>query len=104
MAHRETATFPAPQLVIPPPPQNKWQREFDSFQRLRPDLLRTHLGQYVLIHDGQLADSGPDDLALALRFFAKHGKVPVHIELVTAEPEVPVRIPHYRTSLVRETA
>jgi hypothetical protein len=98
MAIQETVTLPAPQIMTPPASGNKWQHEFEAFQRLRPDLLRTHLGQYVVIHNGQVVDSGPDDLALALRFFAQHGKVSVHIGLVTVEPETPVRIPHYRTT------
>jgi len=96
MATQETVTLSAPQIMIPPTPENKWQGEFEAFQRLRPDLLRTHLGQYVVIHNGQVVDSGPDDLALALRFFAEHGKVAVHIGLVTVEPEAPVRIPTSR--------
>jgi len=104
MATLETVTLPAPEIMIPSSPENKWQREFEAFQRLRPDLLRTYLGQYVVIHNGQVVDSGPDDLALALRFFAEHGKVAVHIGLVTVEPEAPVRIPHYWTTPVRETA
>src|ERR1700730_13054371 len=104
MASQETVTLPAPQINIPPTSATKWQCEFEAFQRLRPDLLRTHLGQYVVIHNGEVADSGPDDLTLALRFFAQHGKVSVHIGLVTTEPEAPVRIPHYRTTPVRETA
>jgi hypothetical protein len=104
MATQETVALAAPQIMVPPAPENKWRREFEAFQRLRPDLLRAHLGQYVVIHNGQVVDSGPDDLALALRFFAQHGKVSVHIGLVTTEPEAPVRIPHYRTTSVRETA
>jgi hypothetical protein len=90
--------------MIAPTPEDKWQHEFEAFQRLLPDLLHTHLGQYVVIHNGQVVDSGPDDLALALRFFAQHGKVPIHIGRVTREPATPARIPHYRTTLVRETA
>jgi hypothetical protein len=74
-----------------------WRSEFDAFQRLRPGLLAAHVGQYVLIHDGRVFASGNDDLALALDFFAKHGNVPVHIGMVTSEPEPVVRIPRYRT-------
>jgi hypothetical protein len=104
MATQAPVTLPAPQIMIPYSSENKWQREFEAFQRLRPDLLRTHAGQYVLIHNGKVVDSGPDDLAMALRFFAEHGKVPIHIGLVTLEPEAPARIPHYRTTPVREMA
>jgi hypothetical protein len=46
-----------------------------------------------------VVDSGQDDLALALRFFAEHGNVPIHVGLVTDEPEPVTRIPHYRERL-----
>jgi hypothetical protein len=36
----------------------------------------------VVIHAGRVGDSGRDDLALALRFFAEHGNVPIHVGLV----------------------
>jgi hypothetical protein len=104
MVTQETVALPAPQIMIPPAPENKWQGEFEAFRGLRPDLLRAHLGQYVVIHNGQVVDSESDDLALALRFFAQHGKIPVHIGLVTVEPEAAVRIPPYRTTPEKETA
>jgi hypothetical protein len=49
-----------------------------------------------VVHNGLVDDSGPDDIALALKFFAQHGNVPIHIGLVTDRPEAAVRIPHYR--------
>jgi hypothetical protein len=100
MPARETVTLAAPEIAAGAACVDKWRCEFEAFRRLLPDLLRTHRSQYVVIHQGQVVDSGLDDLALALRFFAQHGKVPVHIGLVTAEPELPVRIPHYRTMKV----
>jgi hypothetical protein len=103
MDTQQPITLAAPKITVPAIPADKWRREFVAFQRLRLGLLDRYSGQYVLIHDGQVADSGPDDLALALRFFARHGKVAVHIGLVTAEPETPIRIPHYRTTSVKET-
>jgi hypothetical protein len=36
----------------------------------------------VGIHAGRGGDNAHDDLALALRFFAEHGNVPVHVGLV----------------------
>ena len=36
----------------------------------------------VVIHAGRVGDSGHDDLALALRFFAEHGDGPIHVGLV----------------------
>jgi hypothetical protein len=102
MATQETITHTAPQVGVPSA-GSKWQSEFEAFERLLPGLLQSHMGQYVVIHNGQVADSGPDDLALALRFFAQHGKVPVHIGLVTSEPQQAIRVPHYRTTTMKET-
>lgn len=94
----------SPSLALPAPSldrstaDGKWQREYQAFLRLKAPLLATHAGQYVVVHDGAVVDSGPDDVALALRFFSQHGNVPVHIGHVTAGPEAAARIPHYRTS------
>ncbi len=96
MSQTEPITLPAPNLAWRLPTPSKWEREYQAFYRLLPDLLKTHCGQFVVIHDGQVVDSGPDDLALALRFFAQHGNVPIHVGLVADQPEPAVRIPHYR--------
>ena len=76
--------------------RDKWACEFAAFQRLLPQLPKTHRGQYVVVHEGLVVDSGPDDLALALRFFAEHGNVPIHVGLVADEPDPVTRIPHSR--------
>src|SRR5437867_12885026 len=96
MSASETTTLPAPIIDPTPSPPNKWQSEYEAFQKMRPDLLNSYRGQYVVIHNGGVVDSGPNDLALALRFFAQHGNVPVHIGFVASAPEPPIRIPHYR--------
>ena len=104
MTALETITLPAPQLPAARPVEDKWRCEFEAFQRLRPELLTTHIGKYVLIHNGQVFASGTDDLAMALDFFVRHGNVPIHIGLVTSEPDPVVRIPHYRTIKTGETS
>ena len=96
MSTSETATLPAPSIDWRPAARDKWQAEFEAFQRLLPQLLETHRGKYVVIHEGCVVGSGQDDLALALRFFAQHGNVPIHVGLVADEPEPVTRIPHYR--------
>ena len=78
------------------PAHGKWQREFEAFQRLLPQLLTQYSGQYVAVHDGQVVDHGPDEIALALRFFAQHGNVPIHVGLVTAESAPVAHVPRYR--------
>jgi hypothetical protein len=88
-------------IVIPPealilPPKNKWEREYRAFLRLLPELLKTHRGKYVAIHEEQMVDSGDDRLELIFRVLPKVGGVSVHIGHVSEEPEPPCRIPHVR--------
>ena len=80
-------TLPAPVVNLPPPPRTKWEREYRAFQRLLPQLLATHHGQYVAVHNEQVVDSGDNKLALALRVLAKIGNVSIHVGRVTEEPE-----------------
>ncbi|WP_020470148.1 hypothetical protein [Zavarzinella formosa] len=90
------ATEPVFEASLPEPlPLSKGERERNAFFRLLPELLATHLGQYVAIHDEKVADSDADDIALVRRVHAKVGYVPIHVALV--EPVRPlVRIPHFR--------
>jgi hypothetical protein len=81
--------------VLNPPPKTKWEREYQAFKRLLPELLKTHREKYVVIHEEQVIDSGDDDIALAVQFFAKYGNISPHIGLVTETPPL-YRIPHYR--------
>lgn len=87
-------TLEAPDLVVAP--KTKWQMEHAAFLRLLPSLLSRYRGQYVLIHNEEVAAVGPDKLALALEFHRKNGPIPVHVGLVTDEPEPVARIPHFR--------
>jgi hypothetical protein len=47
MSTSETATLPAPAVDWRPAVRGKWMREFEAFQRLLPELLETHRGEYV---------------------------------------------------------
>ena len=83
----EPITLPAPVIERTAPPLTKWEREYQAFQRLLRQLLATHRGKYVAVHEGQVVDIGDDKLALALRVLAKVGNVAIHVGLVTEEPE-----------------
>jgi Tfp pilus assembly protein PilP len=87
-------TFPAPELVEPPP-ANKWEREYRAFRDMLPELLKTHRGLYVAIHEGRVEDTDRDELALMERVVKKLGNVSIHVGLVD-ESERVERIPHYR--------
>jgi len=87
-------TIVIPTEAIFPPPQTKWEREYRAFQRLLPELLKTHCGKYVAIHNEQVVDIGDDPIALIKQVHAKYGYVPIHVDLVVEPPPPPVRIPH----------
>lgn len=87
---------PLPTVNILPPPLKKGEREYRAFQRLLPQLLASHPGKYVAIHEEQVVDSDADDVALILRVQARHGYVPLHVGLVTDTALPPIRVPHYR--------
>jgi hypothetical protein len=83
----EPITLPAPVLELPTPPKTKWEREYQAFRRMLPQLLATYKGQYVAIHEGQVVGSGDDKLALALRVLTQIGNVAIHVGRVTEEAE-----------------
>ena len=56
-------TMPAPVIEDTAATQTKWEREYHAFRRLLPQLLATHRGRYVAIHQEEVADSGDEKLA-----------------------------------------
>jgi hypothetical protein len=89
----ETTAGPAFEVVLPQPPETKWQRERRAFLRLLSSLLQTHRGQYVAIHEGQVVESGPDKVEVGLRAYARYGYIPIYVGLVTDEPLRMDRLP-----------
>src|ERR1043166_2435060 len=83
----EPSILSAPAVEILPPPRGKWEREYQAFRRLLPELLRECSGQYVAIHNEQVVGRGPDKLALALDVLARIGNCAIHVGRVSAEPE-----------------
>ena len=83
----DAITLPAPAIDLDKLPAAKWDKEYQAFRSLLSQLLATHRGKYVAIHEGQVVDSGDDKLALAMRVLAKVGNVAIHVGLVAEEPE-----------------
>jgi hypothetical protein len=94
---KRTNVLPAPRIDSSPPTDDKWEKERRAFHRLRPSLLRSHLGKYVAIHQSRVVDSGVDQIALAMRVYKRFGYVPIYVGQVLAEPQRPVRMPSPRS-------
>ena len=86
------------EVHLPPyPPPGKFERERRAFHRLLPQLLNTHRGEYVAIHDERVVDRGAVRLEVALRVLQRIGNVPIYVGLVSEEPE-----PMSRSGVVRD--
>lgn len=65
-----------------------FQREKRAFERLKPELLKTHRGQYVVIRGEKAVMFGRNKTKLAEQAYEKFGYGPLYIGLVEEEPEV----------------
>lgn len=85
-----------PQNAPVHPARNQMLQEVEAYKRLHPALVKTHLGQFVAIFQGQLVDSDTDKQTL---FFRIKEKFPNQIVLQQqvmpdADPILRFRSPH----------
>jgi len=78
------------EVHLPVPKLTKFDRERLAFFRLLPDLLLTHAGQYVAIHDEQVVDSGPIRADVVCRTLDRV-REDVHVGIVNDEARPAVR-------------
>jgi hypothetical protein len=96
----ETKTLPAPVIDFNTPatskephkPHPKWEREYQAFQKLLPQLLETYRDKYVAIHEEKVVESGDDLVSVALRAYKNYGYVPILVDLVTDQPKPIIRL------------
>lgn len=74
----------------------KLEAEAQAFERMHPQLVKQYLGQFVAVHEGQVADADIDFEALFLRLQKRLGDVPVLIRPVSTEPTLELRAPSPR--------
>jgi len=70
-----------------------FEREQQAFERLKPELLRTHRGQWVAIYQGKVVEAGQDRSQVLDNFYGRFGYVPVYIQQVEEQPRV-YKLPH----------
>lgn len=92
---------PAPDLSSHSQVEDKWQREKRAFYRLLPQLLASHRGKYVAIHDEQVVGEGDELVQVTLEAYRKYGYIPIYVDLITDEVLEPVRIPSPRIPSIR---
>ena len=70
-----------------------FEQERQAFERLKPELLRTHRGQWVAILNGQVVESGGDKMEVLDRVYERFGYGPVYVQQVEEQPRI-YKIPH----------
>ena len=75
--------------------KEKIAREQAAYERMHPELKRTHFGQWVAVHEGALVDADEDDVALHRRVVDCFGDTTVLITQVEDKPirEIWIRTP-----------
>ena len=92
-----TDILPAPVINPPQPADEKWHREKQAFLKMLPDLIRSHRGKFVAVHNGQVVETADDPVTVGHNAYQKHGYVPIFIGHVDDRPLPPVRFPSPRS-------
>jgi len=75
--------------------EQAFERERAAFERLEPELMKTHRGKFVAVVNEQVVDVGDDRVKLVLRVYDRFGYRPIYVQLV--EEHLPrVRLPSVR--------
>ena len=59
-----------------------FERERAAFERLKPELLKTHRGKFVAVVNEQVVDMDIDRVKLILRVYDRFGYRPIYVQLV----------------------
>jgi antitoxin (DNA-binding transcriptional repressor) of toxin-antitoxin stability system len=59
-----------------------FERARAAFERLKPELLKTHRGKFVAVVNEQVVDVDTDRVKLVLRVYDRFGYRPIYVQLV----------------------
>jgi hypothetical protein len=82
-----------PGPVLAPQPLDE---AIQTYNRLLPELLATHRGQFVAILGDRVVGTGIDLFAVLKQAYAEYGYRPILCRLVTDQPRRVARIPSVR--------
>ncbi len=72
----------------PTAPDTEFERNRAAFQRLLPELLKTHRGQWVAIVNEQLVQFGPDFKSVIVPVRERFGQQSVYVHEIVETPRV----------------
>ena len=87
-------TLPAP--LLNPAEKSKWEREYDAFVAMYPDLFPEYEEKYVAVHEGQIIASGVVEIEVAMTAYRQFGYQPIYVGRVSRRPPDIARIPAAR--------
>jgi PHD/YefM family antitoxin component YafN of YafNO toxin-antitoxin module len=70
-----------------------FEQERQAFERLKPELLRTHRGQWVAVYQEKVVEAGQDRSQVLDSVYDRFGYVPVYVQKVEEQPRV-YKLPH----------
>ena len=73
-----------------------FEREREAFERMKPELLRTHRDKVVAVYEGQVVEVGTDVAETLDAVYSRFGYIPCYVQRVEATPRV-YKFPHRRT-------
>ena len=71
-----------------PTPDPEFEKQWNAFQRMKPDLLQKYPGQWVAVVNEQIAAVGPDFSSVAEKVEQEFGNVPRCIGEVLETPKI----------------
>ena len=66
-----------------------FEAEIRAFERLKPELLKTHPGKAVAIYQGKVLETGDTKMEVLGKILEQHGEIHCYVEWI--EPETPRR-------------
>ena len=79
--------------VLNPAEKPKWEREYDAFVAMFPDLFPEYEEQFVAVHEGRIVASGADEIEVATTAYRQFGYQPIYVGRVSRNPSEVARIP-----------
>jgi hypothetical protein len=74
-----------------------FERERQTFEHLKPELLHTHQGQWVAIYQGKVVEAGEDRSQVLDRVYDRFGYVPVYVQQVEEQLRA-YKLPHRKVA------